>query len=72
MRHDPTFWLLARASGLDRLCDADALDSRRAGTEVTAIRLLRPVALTEVHRALALIGLGALARHATRSCSTRR
>ena len=64
MKTDPTFWLLARASGLTAygLLTASVL----AGLVLKARpfgRGLRPAAVTDVHRFLALLGLGMLALH---------
>ena len=60
---DPTFWILARASGLTAyfLLTASIL----AGLVVKArpFRSLRPAAVTDLHRFLALLGLGAIAIH---------
>ena len=64
MTHDPTFWLLARAAGMTAYVLLTAavlaglvLKSRPFG------RALRPAAVTDVHRSLAIAGLGALALH---------
>lgn len=64
MNTDPTFWLLARAGGLSAYvlltCSVLAgltLKSRPFG------RALRAGAVTDVHRFLALLGLGMLALH---------
>ncbi len=64
MTHDPTFWLLARASGLTAyvlltlsVLAGLVLKSRPFGAA------LRPAAVTGVHRTLALLGLGAVAAH---------
>lgn len=64
MRQDPTFWLLARASGLTAY--AMLTLSVLAGLVIKSrpFRLLRPAAVTDLHRILALLGLGALAGHA--------
>jgi sulfoxide reductase heme-binding subunit YedZ len=64
MKTDPTFWLLARASGLTAygLLTASVL----AGLVLKAKpfgRALKPVAALDVHRFLALLGLGMLAVH---------
>jgi DMSO/TMAO reductase YedYZ heme-binding membrane subunit len=65
MRGDPTFWLLARASGLTAYvlltCSVLAgliLKSRPLG------RALKTAAVTDVHRFLALVGLGLIGLHA--------
>lgn len=64
MKADPTFWLLARASGLTAYvlltCSVLAglvLKSRPFG------RALKPASVTGVHRQLALLGLGMLVLH---------
>lgn len=66
MKTDPTFWLLARASGLTAygLLTASVL----AGLVLKARpfgRALKPAATTDVHRFLALLGLGMLVLHGT-------
>ena len=64
MKNDPTFWLLARASGLAAytLLTTSVL----AGLVLKArpVQTLRPAAVMDVHRFLALLGLGMLALHA--------
>jgi methionine sulfoxide reductase heme-binding subunit len=64
MRTDPTFWILARASGLTAygllVCSALAglvLKSRPLGTRV------KPAAVTDLHRFLALLALLAVGVH---------
>jgi methionine sulfoxide reductase heme-binding subunit len=64
MRTDPTFWLLARASGLTAYALMTAsilaglvLKSRPFG------KALKPASVTDVHRFLATLGLGMLALH---------
>lgn len=64
MTHDPTFWLLARASGLTAyvLLTGSVL----AGLVVKSKpfgRALKASAVTDVHRFLALLGLGMIALH---------
>jgi DMSO/TMAO reductase YedYZ heme-binding membrane subunit len=61
---DPTFWILARAGGLlayglltTAILAGGVLKARPFG------RALRPAAVTDVHRFLALLGLGAVALH---------
>jgi len=61
---DPTFWILARASGLTAyvlltlsVLAGLAVKSRPFG------RAVRPASATDTHRFLALLGLGALALH---------
>lgn len=64
MRHDPTFWILARAAGITAylmltgsMLAGLVLKSRALGKAV------RPAAVTDVHRTLAVAGLAALALH---------
>jgi DMSO/TMAO reductase YedYZ heme-binding membrane subunit len=66
MTHDPTFWILARSSGLVAygLLTASVL----AGLVLKARpfgKALRASSVTDIHRFLALLGLGALAVHGT-------
>ena len=65
MKTDPTFWLLARASGMTAylLLTASVL----AGLVLKArpFRSLKPAQVTDIHRFLALLGLGALVLHGT-------
>lgn len=66
MTHDPTFWIIARSSGLVAygLLTASVL----AGLVLKARpfgKALKPSSVTDVHRFLALLGLGALAVHGT-------
>jgi predicted ferric reductase len=65
VKTDPTFWLLARASGLTAYALLTAsvlaglvLKSRPFG------RALKPASTVDVHRFLALLGLGMLVLHA--------
>lgn len=64
MRSDPTFWLLARASGFTAY--AMLTLSVLAGLVLKSrpFKALKPAAVTDLHRILALLGLGALAGHA--------
>lgn len=64
MKGDPTFWILARASGLvayalltSSVLAGLVLKARPFGTS------LKPAAVTDLHRFLALLGLGALSVH---------
>ena len=64
MTHDPTFWLLARASGLTAY--ALMTCSVLAGLVVKSRpfgRALKTASATDVHRFLALLGLGMLVLH---------
>ena len=65
VKSDPTFWILARASGL--MAYALLTSSVLAGLVLKARpfgRSLQPATVTDVHRFLALLGLGALVLHA--------
>lgn len=62
--HDPTFWLLARAGGIAAyvlLTASVVLGLTLSGRPLG--RLVRPAVVTELHRAFALAGLGAIAAH---------
>jgi sulfoxide reductase heme-binding subunit YedZ len=64
VRADPTFWLLARASGLTAYVLLTG--SMLAGLVVKSRpfgRAVKTAAVTDVHRFLALLGLGMLALH---------
>ena len=63
MTHDPTFWLLARASGITAYVLVTL--SVLAGIVLKArpFARLRPATVTNVHRALALNAIGAIAAH---------
>jgi sulfoxide reductase heme-binding subunit YedZ len=66
MMHDPTFWILARTGGFTAyillalsFVVGIVLKSRPFGNR------LKPATVTDTHRTLAILGLGALAIHAT-------
>jgi sulfoxide reductase heme-binding subunit YedZ len=66
MKHDPTFWIVARAAGFTAylLLTGSVL----AGLVVKSRpfgRALRPATAVDLHRTIALLALGALAVHAT-------
>jgi methionine sulfoxide reductase heme-binding subunit len=63
VKSDPTFWILARASGLTAYALVTA--SLLAGIVLKSrpFRSLKPAAVTDTHRFLALLGLGAIALH---------
>lgn len=66
MKNDPTFWLLARSSGF--VAYALLTASVLAGLVLKARPLGRsvsPATIVDVHRFLAMLGLGALALHGT-------
>jgi sulfoxide reductase heme-binding subunit YedZ len=64
MRHDPTFWVLARASGMTAyvLLTSSVLEGLALKSRVLGPRV-RPPIVTDIHRFLALLGLGAIALH---------
>lgn len=64
MTHDPTFWLLARASGLTAylLLSLSVLAGLAVKTRPFG-KAVRPAAQTDTHRTLALLGLGMVALH---------
>lgn len=64
MKGDPTFWILARASGL--LAYALVTTSVLAGLVLKARPFgtaLKPASVTDLHRFLALLALGAIGLH---------
>ena len=64
MTHDPTFWLLARASGLTAylLLTLSVLAGIAVKTRPFG-KAVRPAAQTDTHRMLALLGLGMIVLH---------
>jgi DMSO/TMAO reductase YedYZ heme-binding membrane subunit len=66
MRHDPTFWILARASGLTAyvLLTLSVLAGIVVKSRPFGNRVRQPAAI-DTHRTLAALGLGALVIHAT-------
>lgn len=64
MRHDPTFWLMARAFGLTAYVLLALSVLVGLVLHARPFRSLKPAAVTDLHRTLALLGLGALAGHA--------
>jgi sulfoxide reductase heme-binding subunit YedZ len=63
MRHDPTFWLLARAFGLTAYVMLTLSVLVGLMLRARPFRSLKPAAVTDLHRVLALLGLTALAGH---------
>jgi len=65
MKHDPTFWLLTRATGLVAygLLTATVVAGLTLKTRV--LRRVRPVSITDVHRFMSLMALIAVAGHCT-------
>ena len=72
MRHDPTFWLLARASGITAYVMLTLSVLAGLVLKSRPFSSLRPAAVTDLHRALAMLGRGALAgrdlRHGPPRC----
>lgn len=63
MHHDPTFWLLARASGLTAYALLTASVLAGLVLKSRPSRRLRAASVMELHKTLAVTGLGALALH---------
>jgi cytochrome b561 len=63
VKADPTFWLLARASGLTAYVLLTASILAGLVLKSRPFRGLRPAAVTDTHRFLALLGLGAIGLH---------
>jgi len=63
VRADPTFWLIARASGLTAYVLLTASVLAGLVLKSRPFRGLRPAAVADTHRFLALLGLGAIALH---------
>jgi DMSO/TMAO reductase YedYZ heme-binding membrane subunit len=64
MKHDPTFWLLARASGMVAYALLTATLVAGLTLKTRVLRKVRPASITDVHRFLSLTGLVAVAVHA--------
>lgn len=65
MTHDPTFWLLARSAGLTAYVLLTLSVLAGLVLKSRPFRGLKPAVVTDTHRTLALLGLGALALHGT-------
>jgi sulfoxide reductase heme-binding subunit YedZ len=63
VKTDPTFWLLARASGLTAYVLLTASVLAGLVLKSRPFRSLKPAAITDTHRFLAMLGLGAIALH---------
>ena len=63
MSHDPTFWLIARATGLLAFSLVSATVIAGLVLKGRALPMLRPAGITDVHRFLSLLGLMAVALH---------
>jgi hypothetical protein len=61
--HDPTFWLLARASGFTAYVLLTISVLAGLAVKSRPFRSIRPAAQTDTHRAFALAGLGMLVLH---------
>lgn len=65
MKTDPTFWILARASGLTAYLLLTASVLAGLVLKTRPFRSLKPVQVADTHRFLSILGLGALALHGT-------
>ncbi len=63
MKADPTFWILARASGFTAYLLLTASVLAGLVLKSRPFRMLKPAAVTDTHRFLALLGLCAIALH---------
>ena len=63
MKADPTFWLLARSTGLTAYLLLTGSILAGLVLKSRPFRSLRPAAVTDTHRFLAMLGLGAVAMH---------
>jgi sulfoxide reductase heme-binding subunit YedZ len=63
VKTDPTFWLLARASGFTAYLLLTASVLAGLVLKSRPFRALKPAAVTDSHRFLALLGLSAVALH---------
>ena len=63
MKGDPTFWMLARATGLTAYLLLTTSVLAGLVLKSRPFRSLRPAAVTDTHRFLALLALGAVAVH---------
>jgi sulfoxide reductase heme-binding subunit YedZ len=64
MTHDPTFWLLARASGFTAYVLLTLSVLAGLAVKSRPFRNIRPASQTDTHRAFALAGLSMLVLHA--------
>jgi methionine sulfoxide reductase heme-binding subunit len=63
VKSDPTFWMLARATGLTAYVLLTTSILAGLVLKSRPFRSLRPAAVTDTHRFLALLGLGAVVAH---------
>lgn len=64
MKHDPTFWILARASGVTAYVLITASVVAGLVLKSRPFTRLKPAYVTETHKTLALLSIGALVIHA--------
>jgi methionine sulfoxide reductase heme-binding subunit len=64
MKHDPTFWLLARASGLVAYAVLSATLVAGLTLKTRILPKVRPASVVDIHRFLSLSGLLAVGGHA--------
>lgn len=65
MKVDPTFWMLARATGMTAYLLLTTSVLAGIVLKSRPFRSLRPAAVTDTHRFLAMLALGAVAAHGT-------
>ncbi len=63
MKHDPTFWLIARSTGLAAFALISATIVAGLVLKGRPLKMLRPAGITDVHRFLSLLSLMAVALH---------
>lgn len=63
MKTDPTFWMLARATGLTAYVLLTTSILAGLVLKSRVFRSLKPAAVTDTHRFLALLGIGAVVAH---------
>ena len=63
MKTDPTFWILARASGMTAYVLLTASVLAGLVLKTRPFRSLKPAQVADTHRFLSMLGLGALALH---------
>ncbi len=63
MKTDPTFWILARASGMTAYLLLTASVLAGLVLKTRPFRSLKPAQVADTHRFLSILGLGALALH---------
>ena len=63
MKNDPTFWMLARATGLTAYVLLTTSILAGLVLKSRPFRSLKPASVTDTHRFLALLGMGAVVAH---------